>query len=950
MDKRQQYMRENTSESGVALVFALAMLALLLLMLIGFLASAIFEQRIAYNQSGQSITRTIARSALQHASNMLAVYDGIVDEIPAFTGYAEKENKSGPITDTTPAWRMTPLSSINHTDIDNMGDAFDLIKKLLQNRGINHDNYVWDKEIGDKKNIPQWVPMIVKVGDKHSHITGRFAYTIIPNLGIEPNLLNDADPTERIGLKYKELPFSGLELGSGNWQRIFNQPKWMSLDVLGSKYVLGKDLDKTPWEKEMPDTVVARDDFREKEKTTFMELVNTFFTTDQDRSVDFDEDRINLAEVGTQANADKIADLIASDSTLKKQIAANIVDYIDADSIPTSDVTDTKTWLTSEHPTFTGNEKTPYINQIVPAFELTGTYTVEKGTAIDEMQSVTRNLSFAHKGKIYVELINIYPAQLSNVRKIVIKDVSFTLKGEIRWGTAAGESFTPAATGSNNSKAVSQVFSKDQIEIDTGADITVSANGYAVATADVTFTGSIPAASDTRNMSTGVTPAADVDLKIRDFKFERAVLLDKDGNGLDFVKGMTVPDGERNFIGTVENTTDPLMPDNRNAWVFTTSGSTFTSAAYADFQVNDPRCNLTEDNWKIDFVRDKAAVTQHTDLELGAKNKDAEVKNTELPNAADEATWKDLESAEDPANVSTAYIRDGVMTSVWELGFIHRGKPWQTINLKSANHTKEKTYVNDAVLLDEIAFYDPDASADDKEKEKKKKYNINYPYTHIAAFGPLVKGLKYCPVNKTDIIDAGGLYPESEGKILEEDEWQGLRKWIAWKCHKSKDGNPSKFDGAENYHFYRHRGYLANVITDWAVNSDDSPYKGKDIKEVHLEELISKITPLTRAGEPYEYFTIYIVAQTIKDVGGLTEGKKMVRYNHDGSEVPDTDNEAKQGRWDPKLDEITGEVFMVARVRRNLDCLGNDSCKDGKHVGGCQYGITVIESYTINEL
>ena len=133
MDKRQQYMRENTSESGVALVFALAMLALLLIMLIGFLASAIFEQRIAYNQSGQSITRTIARSALQHASNMLAVYDGIVDEIPAFTGYAEEENKSGSITDTTPAWRMTPLSSINHTDIENMGDAFDLIKKLLQN-------------------------------------------------------------------------------------------------------------------------------------------------------------------------------------------------------------------------------------------------------------------------------------------------------------------------------------------------------------------------------------------------------------------------------------------------------------------------------------------------------------------------------------------------------------------------------------------------------------------------------------------------------------------------------------------------------------------------------------------------------------------------------------------------------------------------------------------------
>ena len=115
---------------------------------------------------------------------------------------------------------------------------------------------------------------------------------------------------------------------------------------------------------------------------------------------------------------------------------------------------------------------------------------------------------------------------------------------------------------------------------------------------------------------------------------------------------------------------------------------------------------------------------------------------------------------------------------------------------------------------------------------------------------------------------------------------------------------------------------------------------------MHLEELISKIVPLTRAGEPYEYFTIYIVAQTVKDVGGLTTEKNMVRYDSAGNEVP---GQGKQGTWDP-FDEVTGEVFMVARVRRNLYCLDNDSCKDGKHVGGCEYGITVIESYTINEL
>ena len=112
MNKRQ-YSRENTSESGVALVFALAMLALLLIMLIGFLASSIFEQRIAYNQSGQSITRTIARSALAQAGNVLAVYENnVTDEITAFTGYAD--NNSGLTLKSSTIRRMAPVSSVRN--------------------------------------------------------------------------------------------------------------------------------------------------------------------------------------------------------------------------------------------------------------------------------------------------------------------------------------------------------------------------------------------------------------------------------------------------------------------------------------------------------------------------------------------------------------------------------------------------------------------------------------------------------------------------------------------------------------------------------------------------------------------------------------------------------------------------------------------------------------------
>ena len=962
MNKRQ-YTREYTSESGVALVFALAMLALLLIMLIGFLASSIFEQRIAYNQSGQSITRTIARSALENAKNMLACKDGITDEIPAFTGYADEENKSGAITNTTPAWRMTPLSSINHTGID-MGTAENEINALLKKQGLNIANYVWDKKINGEENKPQWVPMVVEVpqsGNVHKHITGRYAYAIIPNLGIEPNLLSKTMPTERIGGKYKELPFFGLELTSANWQRIFGKDKWMSLDVLGSRYVLGfgSTTNNNPWTTTLSATDAAREDFRQSDSTTFMEVVNTYFTTDQDRSVNYDEDRIDLAEVGTQA--DKIAGLIASDSNLKKQIAANIVDYLDKEpnnkpEKPTSDVPPAN-WLTSPtHPSYTGNEKTPYINQIVPALELKGTYKIEtqsiSGLAGLLRHKVTRTVSFAPRARVFVELINIYPENLDNVHKIVLKDVKFSVNGEVRFGTTAGDTFVPDLLNNDSStKTVSKVtFSSETVEVfaegGSSSNITVSKNGYAVVYADIDLSGSIAAVSDTREMLKNLgslnKPAADVDMKISDVQFERAVLFDKDGNGVDFVKGAGLDGGEHNFIGSVQE--NILQADNRNAWVFNTDNQSITSTAYTSFEVKDPRCNLdagNADEWTEAYMEREKAALKTTglpgDIALGSANKDAkDMKNDDLTKE------QDLEAEEDPAKVSTGYIRNGPMQSVWELGFIHRGKPWQTINLKAAGGA-DKSYLNDAVLLDEIAFYDSGA---DKAKEKTQKYNINYPYTHIAAFGPLAKDLKYCPVSE-NLIPDDGILDAAVGTTLNENQWTSLRKWIAWKCYKSKDGMPSKFDEAKNYHFYRHRGYLANVITDWAINSPDSPYHDEDLMDAYLEELISKIVPLTRAGEPYEYFTIYAVAQSIKDVGGLGANKKIVRYDRTGTLQ---EGDCQQGKWDPGFDEVTGEVYMVARVRRELTCEGSDSCLDGRHKPGCEYTIHVIESYTLNEL
>ncbi|MBO5721640.1 MAG: hypothetical protein J6S19_00875, partial [Lentisphaeria bacterium] len=260
--------------------------------------------------------------------------------------------------------------------------------------------------------------------------------------------------------------------------------------------------------------------------------------------------------------------------------------------------------------------------------------------------------------------------------------------------------------------------------------------------------------------------------------------------------------------------------------------------------------------------------------------------------------------------------------------------------------SREFTYCNDAVLLDEV-YVAHRESVTVNSDTKQKKFNINYPHLHQSAFGALVSNVKYHDTSEELLESTGELNVES-GTALTAAQREDLRNWIAHKCYESKDNKYNMLDtGVKTYHFYRHRGYLANVIRDWILNANSSPYKGKDLMDGYLEELIGKIVPLTRAdSDPYEYFTAFIVAQSIKDVGGLNGSTALSRYNRSGT--LQTEN-CQQGRWENGFDKVTGEVYMIARFRRVLNCSNSASCQDGKH-SNCSFTVELIESYTLNEL
>lgn len=966
----KRFYSRRPSEDGVALIFALAMLALLLIMLIGFLASGILEQRIAYSYRDDVGSRLLARSAMVR---VLAQLRNATDDMLFIRNGSSEANIMTPLVSisnigTPNRSGSEPAASVTDSN-GNPRYAYKALKPLLKKyfgpdtSGNVEDNWEWSNWLpqgtgAPNMYYPEWIYYYQRSNDggSNDYLTGRMAYVVIPNLGL--NLSQFGSGNDRNGVYYDELPQDAFLTADGR-SRLSRLTNWLSPDILLGNpglYSNSSTVNNTT------NSANGNFNFAQLDITNSGNTVKNFFSGSLGGVMNSNTTPGDYREFATlfltgddreyPAGAYNETDRQKTGTTLQifpseathsvwqtfittnfditgnqaDQVAANIVDYIDADNIPTSNVAAASWNTTTTHPTYTGNEKTPYINQIVPAFELTGKYTEEKGSAADGMQSVTRKLSFTHKGKIYVELINIYPEDLSNVRKIVIKDVSFALKGEVRWGTASGTVFAPATTGDNNSGEISQTFSKDQIEISTGddTDITVSANGYAVVAADVTFSGSIAAVSDTRDMSTSVTPAADVNLKVKDFKFERAVLLDKDGNGLDFVKGMTVPDGERNFIGTVE-TDDPLTPDHRNAWVFTGSTSTMTSTAYADFQVNDPRCNLTGDNWEIDFVKDKAAVTQHTELALGGKNKNSKPQNDDLTKE------QDLEPEEDPAKISGAYIRNGAMASIFEFGLIHRGKPWQTFNLRStpddpdlnAVTPTKLTYLQDAKILERYRF----GTVNDAPR-----FNVNHPANMTGAFAPLVEGLEY------------NTLPGLTKTTLDDNAKRDLRLWLANKCYKAGGDNPTA-NTAECYNRYVRHSEVVNVITDWALNSTHSPIRTNPT-DAAIEELVAKIVPLVRFGEMYEYYTVFAVAQTIKDFGGT-----IYRYNNSGNLQSYS---ATAGRWDANVDMITSETYLVARIRRTIQCQTSDnnkirkSCLWGQHSTDCTKNVQVLECYTVN--
>ncbi|MDY0176823.1 MAG: hypothetical protein RBT25_08015 [Lentisphaeria bacterium] len=440
--------------------------------------------------------------------------------------------------------------------------------------------------------------------------------------------------------------------------------------------------------------------------------------------------------------------------TLNKQVAANLVDYCDSDSWATKP--SGVTWNSTDEPEYIGNEKVPYFNEVT-----------FKATAVKSIGSEPDSYEFRLHLVPSVELVNIF----TEPEKISSRDFRLRVIG-----TYHLTGMPIPATNFNI------VFDFDQQDVN-------AYSYYVVDNLDDT---------DSRTEIHSATYAADITDAEYTLTIEKIILISGNKN----IDHQICDFGY--WSGTVSTT---LIP-----------GTTGDEAQYACLEAKDPRINHRPDNWawKTSETPPEVFGSDENNNTLGDNNSNFKPQNS----APGSDPSKDIEEIDgiSPSSLdtfSTAYIRNGPMETLWELGAIHRGEPYQTINLKkfSAPGSTGGYDGGDALLLDQVKI--------GPAKIIRGKYNANA--RNPQALADLLSGIANADYQD---LEATG------GASVDKDDIKFL-------------GNPSPYRGAFT------NNVLSELVESAANDREAEAYIGK------TAQLLT-----TR----HDAYTVIVVAQALQDL------------------------------------------------------------------------------------
>ena len=927
-------------EKGVALLFTLGFLALLLVLALAFATTSITQKKMASNNNDTVYAKMLSESALQRVIGVLQSYDEGAQ-------YSHCDSTTHPLPPAHPEYAK------NYATLD-------WLHKLgTANAFYWYDSYATPADI-NWEYVKQY-----DSDSKTDKITGRVAYVVIPGGGLDPvKLVKDgvdegaSYPETRKGVEMNEINIKSLDgdnsvFGStapwtdvtkfnyvadnglltpvspnGTWIDFENMFSLMSIpDSDTSKRYSLRDwfvLDTQPeaeafWRNNAGNSKI---DFNPLYPATIDVTIDELFHrfnlarfTDTNANGVYDPgvdtnlwDTITLNDIipniktgaGTWPTTADVyvkpsaptngscipwledfgdAGTFPDPAARSKQIAANLIDYCDSNSAPTTDYTEAAGIPTC---TYMGNERTPYINELVVEIHVIGTQT--------DMGSGDYKLNLDVKSSVGGELINMYGDNFAAATLTVAFSVT---------GTIADSRGGASSTGANQSYTLASGQS---------ASITIGANSYK-------YDAQIPENSLYSYTSGTYTGKSTVSFKNVSVTITSAKLEYPAGSGIivDFVKINKTLD---NILGAPVD----IVTDTTNDF----ENRTYFGGIHAD----DPRQNINSGDWSGGEV-----VTGGSGLAYGATpgangtpNATNYVAGT-FEHVTMATSGKDTEVGNDPSNnlgvprVSTAYIRNDIMQSPWELGAIHRGAKWETINLKEYNKkwgvnnsgggnkyysdASDATFTldgGDANILDQIKMT-PSTTSDKKLNLKLHKDSVLYSLFHKVKLGQ-------------DYATFSG----------------GSDLTNIWNFNSTDPGTLVYQLKEKNINFYS-RGCLAEVTRLF-----DGITCGAQSNDRQKEEIIGKVINLTGISTS-DYFTIIVLAQTIKDIGGVTIRKDLdmngqpigtaselvlhsdINGNNNATDtgISETITNCDFGAYDQYADEILAEQKIKAELYRDPD-------------------------------
>ena len=460
--------------------------------------------------------------------------------------------------------------------------------------------------------------------------------------------------------------------------------------------------------------------------------------------------------------------------------------------------------------------------------------------------------------------------------------------------------------------------------------------------------------------------------------------LDVKGRGVDFVRmdatgemTIKVPDTEQGESPVESGEVTP-------------SGNTFTVTDFAAFiggiEARDPRQNLNpnysdpaKSDWNLlpKFVKGGDISGTDPDVSLsmavsantvtgGKRNRyanPAEPKYLNGEGTATAVTDVDKETATDPAwkgdsagdHVSTAYIRNKPMVSPWEIGLIHRGREWQTLNIKRAGGFGSTS---------EIRLQDIESEYKDWTAAGTSYQNGDGAILEFVKVGINCRCMGKVPLTllRPAVIQSGGSdyndVKEEYNKDIIRMLFDGIRRGQTMKqfyaetnfpknraeaeAKPTQGGSAVTIDGTRIDGFvdevrrlceltgdneFRLRTQFLN--SDYGAASVDATQFTFNIaqtdNDAQREEIIGKTINLLTVNEvtPPNVFRVIVVAQSIKDVGGIGSDITISKIHNGNDEslkcrMGQFDFISDPNNWENNtyFDEIIGEVKALVTIER----------------------------------